>query len=99
MALILNGMALLFALGGAALLGMLGWVFLQTPDGADRLIGWLMLLLGCPLILAGPAVGLWLALARPELSTISLWIGGVCVGLSLLSVFVLPGMIEAAVRP
>ena len=97
--LILNGLALLPAIGGAIGLGLLGGMFLGSPDSSDKLVGWLMMLVGCPLMLAGPLLGGWLALNRPQAAQLSCLIGGVCLLIGALSLLVLPKLIEAAARP
>lgn len=96
-----NLLALLPTLGGVILLGFLGTTFLGSHDGSDKTIGWLMLLAGAPLLCSGPVVGLWLALKMHEslYLSISCALGAGWILLGLVSIFMLPGLIEAAVRP
>lgn len=99
-ALLLNGLALLPALVGVVLLGVLANLFIAS-SGSDRTMGWLGLLLGIPLLLAGPSLGLWLAL-RPSQSwslALSCVLGGLWLLLVAVSLFLLPTMIEVAARP
>lgn len=100
-ALYVNILALLPTLGGGILLGVLGSVFVVSHDGSDRSIGWLLLLVGIPLLCTGPALGLWLALSTqaPGRLTLSCTLGIAWVVLGIAAIFLLPGLLEAAVRP
>lgn len=99
-ALLLNGLALLPAVAGVVLLGVLANILI-AGSGSDRSAGWLGLLIGMPLLLAGPSLGLWLAL-RPNQSwslPLSCALGGLWLLLAAVCLGSLPAMIEAAARP
>ena len=100
-ALILNGLALLPALAAVILLVFLGSSFTGSSDGSDRQLGWIGLIVGIPLLLSGPLLGLWLALKPTQAWSLPLscGLGAAWLLLAGILVFFLPGLIEAAVRP
>lgn len=100
-ALIVNALALLPAIGGSVLLGVLASVFLGSVSDSDRQLGLLAMFVGIPLLLAGPGLGLWLAL-KPGASwslPLSCGLGVVWLLLAAAALWFLPALLEAAVRP
>ena len=100
-ALTLNLLALLPALLGTGLLGFLANVLISSIHSSDKLAGWIFLAVGIPLFLSGPAIGLWLLFKPgwPPGPMVSSILGGLWLLLGIGSVFLLPSMLEAAVRP
>ena len=60
--LILNLLALLPVIAAVVLLIFLGTSFTGSIDVSDRQLGWIGLVVGVPILLSGPLLGLWLAL-------------------------------------